>query len=215
MLQALLGLCLLLYALTAFRESLLISARRSLRPSVLIESYSIVLKNADLRRNVLIYGLSFACMFTYIAGAANAYVGQFGFSETNFSIVFALSSMGIILGAMVNTRLVKMNLTAPRIIYVGLGMMLASVALINAFAALQCLQAYILAILAGMVIFSFGLIAPSLNHEALRHLGHVAGVASAVMRCVQMLLGAAVSAAGIVIPKTYPATSNMGILMLA
>jgi DHA1 family bicyclomycin/chloramphenicol resistance-like MFS transporter len=45
-----------------------------------------------------------------------------------------------------------------------------------------------------LTLFSFGIIAPSTNHEALQNLPHVAGAAAGVMRCLQMAMGAFASA---------------------
>jgi DHA1 family bicyclomycin/chloramphenicol resistance-like MFS transporter len=41
-----------------------------------------------------------------------------------------------------------------------------------------------------LALFSYGLLAPSANHEALQNLAHVAGSAAGVMRCAQMGMGA-------------------------
>lgn len=213
--QAILGLLLLLYAIFLFRESLPADMRRPLHPAALAETYAMVLKDAGLRRHALIYGFAFACMFTYIAAAANAYVGQFGMSETLFAVVFAASSMGIVAGAQLNARLTRRGLSGPRLIRSGLGLMLASVLAINLLNVTGGLHVAALAVLAGLVVFSFGLLASAANHEALLNLGHVAGAASGVMRCLQMLLGSLASAASVVLPAGITATSSMALLMLA
>jgi DHA1 family bicyclomycin/chloramphenicol resistance-like MFS transporter len=67
--------------------------------------------------------------------------------------------------------------------------------------------------LMALVLFAFGLLAPSTNHEALQNLPHVAGAAAGVMRCAQMTMGALASAMIAVLePFGHPAMVMTGLM---
>ncbi|MFC3059977.1 MFS transporter [Paenirhodobacter populi] len=198
-----------------FAESLPEKKRRSLAPGPLAASYVTVLSDKRFIGFTLVYSFGFACMFSYISGSASMLMGELKLSETAFSLIFAVTSCGILFGSLLSSRLSRKQVPSHRIINSGLAAMGSSAGLLFALVYAGIVSAFIIAPLVAIVIFCFGLITPSANHEALHKLGHVAGSASGVMRCIQMLFGAIASALVAALEPTGNPALNMAGLMLA
>lgn len=192
--QAALGIVLLVATAIGFEESLAPENRRALSPAQWLGGFSNVLSDRNFLAFTLVYAFGFAGMFSYISGSPSVLMQSIGLSETTFSLLFALTSCGVLLGSLLSGSLAKRNVASRKILNVGLTAMtiagLVSVALVMA----GIVHTFTLMPLVALVIFFFGLISPSANHEAMRNLGHVAGSAAGIMRCIQMFLGALASA---------------------
>ena len=192
--QAVTGLILLGVAIFGFAETLPAARRRSLNAAVLLGSYRMVIGNRTFRDFTLIYAFGFACMFCFIAGSPAVLMRSFGLSSHVFAVLFALTACGVLLGSLASARLSSLHVPSRTILLVGLPVMAACAVGAAVLAATGVARPATLIPLVALVIFCFGLTGPSLNHEALGDLGHVAGAASGIMRFTQMVMGAAVSA---------------------
>lgn len=192
--QSVTGLILLAVSAIGFEETLPVGRRRSLNPGHLLGSYRLVLSDRNFVGFSLVYGLGFACMFSYISGSATVFMGTLGLSGTQFSLLFAITSCGVFFGSLVSGRLSKKHVPARRIMTAGLAVMTMAAAVGLLLVLAGVVGIYTLCPLVALIIFCFGLIAPSTNHEAMSNLGVVAGSAAGVMRSIQMLLGAIASA---------------------
>lgn len=192
--QCLTGLILLAVSALGFSETLPVGRRRSLVPSQLVDSYRMVLSDRSFVGYAVVYGLGFACMFSYISGSATVFMGTLGLTGTQFSLLFAVTSCGVFLGSLVSGWLSKRHVPGRRIMTAGLAVMTIAAAIGLLLVLSGVVEIYTLCPLVALIIFAFGLIAPSTNHEAMHNLGAVAGSAAGLLRSIQMLLGAIASA---------------------
>lgn len=213
--QAAIGFALLIVTLTSCAESLPAERRRSLSLGQLVSSYITVLADKRFVGFSLVYAFGFAGMFSYISGSASVLMGELGLSETTFSLVFAATSCGILFASLLSNTLSKRYVSAIKLMDAGLGLMLAGVISLFGLTILGQVHLFTIAPLVCVVIFSFGLITPSTNHEALQGLGHVAGSAAGILRCMQMLFGA--MASGLIAalePIGNPALNMAGLMLV-
>lgn len=192
--QAAVGLILLIVGGFGLAESQPVENRRSLNPRQLVESYRFVLGDRGFIGYALLYACAFACMFAFISGAPSVLIGSLGLSTTSFSLLFGLTSCGVLVASLISGQLSRRHVASRKIIAFGLMVMITS-----AVAALLLVPANAVTVATlippmALTIFAFGILAPSTNHEALANLPHVAGSAAGVMRCTQMVMGAFASA---------------------
>jgi DHA1 family bicyclomycin/chloramphenicol resistance-like MFS transporter len=211
--QAITGLVLLAVATFGFQESLPAEKRRSLHPTQLIASYRVILRDRTFVGYALVYAFAFACMFSFISGSPSVLMGSLGLSETTFSLLFGLTSCGVLIGSLISGRLSHRHVASRKILTCGLLLMIASTIAALTLVPIGAVKIATLMPLVAVTIFSFGLLAPSTNHEALQNLPHVAGAASGVMRCVQMVMGSFASAMIAVFePFSHPALVMTGLM---
>jgi DHA1 family bicyclomycin/chloramphenicol resistance-like MFS transporter len=192
--QCVTGIILLIVSALGFEETLPVGRRRSLNPGQLVGSYRMVLLDRTFVGFSIVYGLGFACMFSYISGSATVFMGTLGLTGTQFSLLFAVTSCGVFFGSLASGRLSKKHVSARKIMASGLAVMTLAALAGCLLVTLGIVEIYTLCPLIALIIFCFGLIAPSTNHEAMHNLGAVAGSAAGVIRSIQMLLGAIASA---------------------
>lgn len=192
--QAAIGLVLLIAGGFGLAESQPVENRRSLNPRQLAESYRFVLGDRGFVGYALLYACAFACMFAFISGAPSVLIGSLGLSTTSFSLLFGLTSCGVLVASLISGQLSRRHVASRKIIAFGLLVMIASAVAALALVPAGAVTVLSLTPLMALTIFAFGLLAPSTNHEALQNLPHVAGAAAGVMRCTQMVMGAFASA---------------------
>ncbi|WP_371420970.1 multidrug effflux MFS transporter [Tardiphaga sp.] len=192
--QAAIGLALLIVGGFGLAESQPVENRRSLNPRQLAESYRFVLGDRGFVGYALLYACAFACMFAFISGAPSVLIGSLGLSTTSFSLLFGLTSCGVLVASLISGQLSRRHVASRKIIAFGLLVMIASAVAALALVPAGAVTVLSLTPLMALTIFAFGLLAPSTNHEALQNLPHVAGAAAGVMRCTQMVMGAFASA---------------------
>jgi MFS transporter, DHA1 family, multidrug resistance protein len=213
--QALVGIVLLIVGAVGLAESQPVENRRSLNPRQLAESYRFVLGDRGFLGYATLYAFAFACMFAFISGAPSVLIGSLGLSTTSFSLLFGLTSCGVLVASLISGRLSSRHVPSRKIIAFGVVLMAAS-----AIAALLLVPAGAVTVISltplmALTIFAFGILAPSTNHEALANLPHVAGSAAGVMRCTQMVMGAFASAMIAVLePFGHPALVMTGLMSL-
>ena len=193
--QALSGLIVLVLLAVGFEESLPADRRRSLRPAQLIGSYRLVLADRTFCGFALVYAFGFACLFSFVAGSPAVFMGGLGLSSQVFSFVFAITACGQLFGSLASARLIRRRVTSRAILTWGLAAMAAGAFAALLFVVAGIIHTYTLMPFIAVVIFCFGMIAPSANHEALVGLPNVAGSAAGLLRSMQMLFAALASAA--------------------
>ncbi len=205
---AAIGVLLLVLGFSRFRESQPAGARQSLRPAAVAASYGRALTNRFCLGFSLVLGLTFGGMFCYINTSPLLFMQGFGVSKAVFAGLFALTSLGVIVGASVNTQLVRRHVKPKTALDLALSLTtLAALALLGASLA----GVASIATVVGLSFFYFvamGLIFPNAMHEAVHPLPEIAGIASAVLLASQMLLGALGGALGAAL---YRGASPLGI----
>lgn len=211
--QAAIGLALLIVGGFGLAESQPVENRRSLNPRQLAESYRFVLGDRGFVGYALLYACAFACMFAFISGAPSVLIGSLGLSTTSFSLLFGLTSCGVLVASLISGQLSRRHVASRKIIAFGLLVMIASAIAAVALVPAGAVTVLSLTPLMALTIFAFGLLAPSTNHEALQNLPHVAGAAAGVMRCTQMVMGGFASAMIAVFePFGHPALVMTGLM---
>lgn len=211
--QAVVGLILLIVGGLSLEESQPVEKRRSLHPTQLIGSYRMVLTDRAFIGFAMLYAFAFACMFAFISGAPSVLIGSLGLSTTAFSLLFGLTSCGVLVASLISGRLSRRHVPSRRIIAFGLLLMIASALAALALVPSGAVTPLTLMPLMALTIFCFGILAPSTNHEALQNLPHVAGAAAGIMRCAQMVMGSFASAMIAVLePFGHPVLAMTGLM---
>ncbi len=192
--QAACGAILLVVTFFCLAETLPITRRRSISPVQLIYSYRSVLSDRAFRGFAMVYALGFACLFAYISGSPSVLMGGLGLSGQAFSLLFAATSCGVLIGSIASAKLSSRHFASHRMMAIGLSLMSLSAVAALGLAVLGDVHTYTLMPLIWVVVFCFGLTGPTANHEAMHNLPHVAGAASGMLRCGQMVTGAIASA---------------------
>ncbi len=189
------GVALLLAVFFGFEETRDPSHSHALRPAQLLRSYGHVLGNRATLGYALVNGLTFACMFAYISGSPLVFITGFGVSERVFGLIFCCTAIGTMSGAILVGRLGARHLRPASILNGGLALGVACSAGLTLLSATGHAHVATLLPLLFLSNSAYGVIGPNASHEALLPMARLAGVASAVLRSLQMILGAAASAA--------------------
>ncbi|WPB55196.1 multidrug effflux MFS transporter [Xylophilus sp. GOD-11R] len=185
---AVLGIAILLMAAVGYAET---APRRPdpVRRSVLhtaMVGYRAVLGDRRYLAATGLLAATFGVMFSYITGSSAVFMEQLGATPALYSLLFACTASGTILGAASNSRLSR-RFGANRVLATAvIGNVVVALALLT----VGGLGVRSMALTAGLVVLSnlcAGIIMPTATHRGLRALGHVAGSAAALQRCMQMV----------------------------
>jgi DHA1 family bicyclomycin/chloramphenicol resistance-like MFS transporter len=189
-----------------FAESMDPGRRQSLHPGHLLARYRRVLRHRTTLVYSVVNALSFACMFAFISGSPLVLIGGRGFSAAAFSAVFACAGFGTICGAFVNGQLAKRGIPSSRILVWSLVLGVISTAALVTLSLTGRDGITALVPLLMLSNASYGLVGPNATHEALQPMPEAAGIASAVLRCIQMMAGAGAST---LVPVLYRSHSSL------
>ena len=192
--QAVFGVAVILCIVLYFQESLPADRRQRLHPAHLARNYALLLTNRTFLGYSLVYALNFASVFSFISASPLLLMQRMGVSRSVYTLLFALTVIGTILGSVSSGLLSRRQHSIRRTLSVGLVVM-SSASLIAAGLQLARFERPI-AILpcVFVMLFCFGLTSPAATLEALETVPHLAGSASGAIRSLQMILGSAASA---------------------
>lgn len=178
-----------LAAITAnLRETHAPGAASSIRPLAVLRSYGGLLTDRRFMGHALSGAMANAAFFVYLTGSPFVLMELFGLSPRTYSLLFALNSVGLVIGSQLNDRLLVRYrlegvLTRANVIAVVLSvlLLLLTATQIGGVAAVA-------ALLFGMVTIR-AFIRPNATAAALEFQGDRAGTASALMGSLQFGLG--------------------------
>ncbi len=191
---ALAGLALVVVIGLKVAESLRAADPAALALRPLLRNYARALTHRASVGHSLLGALSFGCLFAYVSGSPFVFIGVLGLSTGWFSLLFATCALGLTAGSLLCGRLTNVGVTPHRLLAAGVvgqaafSLALLGLALFGAFGVWEALPLIVLANIA------MGVISPLAVHGAMEPFPDMAGVASAVRGCMQMLGGAAASA---------------------
>jgi DHA1 family bicyclomycin/chloramphenicol resistance-like MFS transporter len=165
----------------------------SLKPGPMLASFWQVLKQPQFFTYVFTGALSFAGLFTYVAGSPLVFMQMYKVSEKTYGWIFAGLSVGFIGSSQVNSWLLKKGYTSQQIVPVALlvqvvaGFIFVVVAL-NGWMGLTGVLMMLFVILC-----CIGLISPNASALSLAPFSKNAGTASALMGALQLGIGAIAS----------------------
>ena len=141
---------------------------------------------------VLVAGLTMAGLFSYVAGSAFVYQGEFGLDEQQFGLLFGAGAVWLIGATQLNPVLLR-RWSPQRLLVAGtVAGALAGAALLG-FAATSTGGLPAVAGSLWAVLFSCGLALPNAPALALSRHGEAAGTAAALLGAIQFGVGAVVS----------------------
>jgi DHA1 family bicyclomycin/chloramphenicol resistance-like MFS transporter len=164
--------------------------RRAISPSVIFSAFSIVLRD----RYSLGYTLASTGLFGALLGFINS--SQQIFAEAlhapdRFTLVFAIASAGMGLGAFANSRIVE-RLGSRLVSHSALLAFIAVTATHLAYAMICRETVLSFAIFQTLTMTCFALSASNFSAMAMERMGHVAGSAASVQGFISTMLGGAV-----------------------
>jgi DHA1 family bicyclomycin/chloramphenicol resistance-like MFS transporter len=189
---AIFGAILLVNALVVLPETLPPANRTSGGLSHTLHAMRRVAIDRRFLANAVSCGFAFGAIFAYVAGAPFALENVYGLSPQQFSLIFALNSIGLIAASQVNGRVVH-RFGSARLLNVGLiGMTISGLAILvitildvgGLGALLTCMF---------VVLTSLGLVMPNASALALNDFPQAAGSASALLGIMQFGVGAVVA----------------------
>lgn len=183
----------LLLAVAAFAlpEPLPAERRTAARVGDVLRTYGLLLRDRVFVGYAVAAGMIFSAMFAYIAGSSFVLQGVYDLSPQEYSIVFGLNGIGIVVAGQVNGRIVG-RVRERTLLATGLVASTSGSVGIVLSVLLDLGLAGLLPPLF-LVVSSIGLIMPNSNSLALADHPRSAGSASALLGVLQFLVGAAAS----------------------
>lgn len=179
----LLGLCIPL------QESLQLTKRFSGKLMASVKGYKKVSKIKGFPSYSIVYALAMAALFAYISATPFIVQDIFGFSELQFSLVFAVNAIALATGSALSLRFSAMNKAA----FYGslIGSLLAAVGAMAAFFDMSNFIVY--EIPAFIMLFGIGLVLTGSTSQAMNLGRECAGASSAVIGGIGYIAGGLVS----------------------
>lgn len=175
-------------------------------------SYVTVLRHRVTLGYIVMIALNFGCLFAYVSGSSLVLIGQLSVSRRLYGLLFAMTSLGLMIGALTSARLSRRGVSHARLIGWGLGAIVVTSLVLVAITLAGWLGVWRLVGLAFIGFVGQGIVRPNATQGALEPMAAIAGVASAVMSGVQMLTGAASSAAVAALIDARSALAVTGIM---
>lgn len=183
---ALIGVSMLLVTIF-IKESLPVERRRS---GSLLSAYAGIGEVVKIRRYMgymLTMVLAFGALFGYVSGSPYLLQNVLGLSETQFTYVFGVNSVGIVLASSVMTALVG-RVALRKLLTIGVSS-LVTVSLLILIHFIMGPQLLPTLVLLFALTCSVGMIFGNASSLALGEARHVAGSASAMLGMTQSLMG--------------------------
>ncbi len=152
--------------------------------------------------------LNLANVFCFVSGAPLVLLGTLGLSTTEFGLVFALITAGVIAGAGINRTVARRRW--PAAWPLGAGLIGAAAAAVIGVIPGVHLGLPVLLPIFFLTTLSRGLVNPNVTHAALERIPHMAGAGSALIGSMQMLTGAL---AGFIVGMMFDRFGPVGVLM--
>jgi DHA1 family bicyclomycin/chloramphenicol resistance-like MFS transporter len=181
---ALIGLALVLIVWRFMPESLPPAQRRPGNPREVARGYLSLLRDRRFMALAVVPGLGLAVIMSYVVGSPFVFQNEYGLSQGQFAVVFALNGVALVGSAQLNAALVRR--AAP--------IRVLRIAVLVQMGCALALHAIVLTGLGGiaglmvglwLVLGMQGLTAANASVLALHNYGHMAGTAAAVIGSLQ------------------------------
>ncbi|WP_235939703.1 multidrug effflux MFS transporter [Occultella kanbiaonis] len=157
---------------------------RSTSTRAVMGSYGVLLKDRQFVALALLPGLGMAALFAYVSGSPFVIREGYGLSEHQFSLLFAVNGIGLVLGAQVNAALVRrfapiriMRLALPIATFFAVVLLVVGVTGFGGLVGL-CIPLW-------LMLAVNSLVPPNASALALTRHGERAGAAAAMIGCAQ------------------------------
>ena len=159
-----------------------------------LAGYARVLRHRVTVGYALVIALNFGSLFAYVSGSSLVLIGLLGVSRRLYGLLFAVTSFGLMVGALTNARLSRRGVSHARLIAWGLALIVGTSLLLLALTFAGAIRVWVLVPLVVVGFVGQGIVRPNAVQGALEPLPEIAGVASAVVSALQMVVGAIASA---------------------
>ncbi|GAA2168515.1 multidrug effflux MFS transporter [Pedococcus bigeumensis] len=184
------GVLMVTLASLALRETLPVERRRPLALRPVLATYAALLRDRTFVGLVLISGLMFATLFSYIGGSSFVLQDIYGLSVAQFGLAFGINSLGFLTGSQLNPFLLKRF--APRqLVRAGVSIGATAALLLLASAATGIGGLALILVPLWFLLFACGLTLPNTPALALTRHGEAAGTAAALLGASQFVIGGA------------------------
>jgi DHA1 family bicyclomycin/chloramphenicol resistance-like MFS transporter len=187
------GLLLLLAILLGFAESARFDPTNRLIPSVIARNYLRVLAHPICLGYIIVNAAAFGALFAYVSGSPLFLMNVVGLRPDQYGLVFAATSLGIMGGAFLNSRLISWDVLPSYPLTAGLLLAAVATMLLLAMTLAGWMPLPLVISLLVLANLAFGLTAPNAMQGAMQPLPQIAGAAGAVTGFIQMMMGAAAS----------------------
>src|SRR3979490_3237754 len=184
------GLLVLLAMLLGFAESARIDPASQLVASVIARNYLRVLMHPLCLGYILVNSATFGALFAYVSGSSLFLVNVVGLRPLQYGLVFAATSLGIMAGAFLNSRLSARGVLPFYPLTAGLLLAVVSTILFLAMTLVDWMPLPLLISLAAPGTRASGLPAPNALQGARPPFPQIAGAAGAATGCIQMTTAA-------------------------
>jgi DHA1 family bicyclomycin/chloramphenicol resistance-like MFS transporter len=208
------GLLLLLAVLLGFAESARLDPANRLLPSVIARNYLRVLMHPLCLGYILVNAAAFGALFAYVSGSPLFLIDVVGLRPKQYGLVFAATSLGIMGGAFLNSRLSARGVLPFYPLTAGLVLAAVSTMLLLAMTLAGWMPLPFVIPLLVLSNLAFGLIAPNAMQGAMQPLPEIAGAAGAATGCIQMTTGAVASGLVAALYDGHSALSMTAIMAL-
>lgn len=190
---AVLAFLILLSVIFILPESYQGNKKMSLHPRAIISDFWGVFRNPTFILYAAIGGFASSGLYAYLSGSSFVLQRLFGLSEAEYGGAFALVASSLIIATQLNR--VLLNRWDSEGISKKASFFQASAGILLVIFALSSgTSLYVLLALICLFLCSQGFIFPNTSALALAPFGKLAGIASALLGCIQMALGAVTSA---------------------
>ena len=195
---------LLLFAATVllFPESLKNPDLHALRLGRLVANAGAFFSNRRSLGCALINGFVFAGLFSFLSGSPFVLMDIYGVPVGQFGLYFALSAVGLVVGAFTNGQLAH-RFSGERVMRGGFALLLSAGAVVVAIAWSRIGGPVILMLPIMAYVMALALILPNATAAAMEPLPHMAGLAASLMGAIQMGSG---SLSGLAVAALYNGT---------
>lgn len=187
------GLLLLLTMLLGFAESARVDPVNRLSPSVIAQNYLRVLMHPICSGYIIVNAAAFGALFAYVSGSPLFLINVVGLRPEQYCLVFAATSLGIMGGAIVNSRLSRSGILPFYPLTVGLVLAAVSTMLLLTMTLAHWMPLPLVISLLVLTNLAFGLIAPNAMQGVMQPLPEIAGAAGAATGFIQVIMGAVAS----------------------
>ncbi|GAA4752849.1 multidrug effflux MFS transporter [Nocardioides endophyticus] len=187
-----LGLGLLVISIVAFPETLPPERRNPPTFAASATSYRALLSDPTYLALILVGGLMFSTLFSYVSGASFVFQDRFGLSAQQFTVVFASNAVALTVLAQVNPMLIRRFGPARVLTCATVTGLASAVALLLMLTVLDAGTVPVIGALA-VSVASYGVSMPNSQGLALNRQGHRAGTAAALMGFTQFVIGSMVA----------------------
>lgn len=205
---------LMFFAVTNFLpETLPASRRQSGGVTSVAKNYGVLLKDPKFLALALLPAVSMTIVFCYVVGSPFVFQEEFGLSEGQFSALFAVNGVAMVLSSQANAALVG-RFSSQRLLAFGIGgqLICATTLLITSSAGIATF--WTVAILVWCMLAFQGFIGPNAQVLALSNYGHMVGTAVAVIGALMSGVAGAVSPLVGVFGSTAQAMSGVMVATL-